>query len=55
MSILKQYTLKVVVMVGGDDESECEQRINRIMDMIDFGYQVTTEITHEEIVEVERE
>lgn len=53
--MLKEYTLKVTVLVGGDDESECETRINRIMNMIDFGYQVTTEITHEEVVEVERE
>lgn len=55
--MLKEYTLKVTVRVGGDTEEECEEKLHHRMEENEI-FDCPTEITHEEVVgvdEVERE
>lgn len=56
--MLKEYTLKVTCEVGGSDEGQCEEFLQKTITDMESRYGATCEITHEEIVcndEVERE
>lgn len=56
--MLKEYTLKVTCVVGGCDEEQCEEFLQKTITDMESRYGATCEITHEEVVgceEVERE
>ena len=51
--MLKEYTLKVTVRVGGEEVDDCEEAIQLWIDERSVADGSTYEITHEEVVEPE--
>lgn len=49
--MLKEYTLKMTVRVGGDTHDECDEKLDRLME--EGPLDCTFSITHEEVVEVD--
>ena len=49
--MLKEYTLKVTVRVGGDEVDDCEEAIQLWIDERSVADGSTYEITHEEVLE----
>ena len=53
--MLKEYTLKVTVQVGGEVGPTCDDRVEAIIQQLNYNWGATCEITDEEVVQEEPE